>query len=102
MATVPSTDLDSAPALRVRAPDLRGLRLFETTVAELTASALFLCRWLLFAALGADQRQVIFGVEWVTVSGLLSGGVQRDVHAAIVGQNHHTQITEHLLPVGRS
>src|SRR6266581_5784605 len=42
--------------------------------------------WRLFGyAFSADQRQVVSGVEWVAVSGLLSGGTQGDVHAAIVG-----------------
>jgi hypothetical protein len=32
--------------------------------------------------------------------GLLSGGVQGDVNASVVGQHHHPQIAQHLLPVG--
>jgi len=69
---------------------------------SLLASGLFLCWCFLFAALGADQRQEIFGVKRVQASGLLSGGTQGDIYAPIVGQDHHLQIIQHLLPVGRT
>src|SRR5229473_111113 len=57
---------------------------------------------LFFSALGADQRQEIFGVKRVEASGLLSRGTQGDVNAPIVGQDHHFQIIQHFLPVGRT
>ncbi len=66
------------------------------------ASGLFLCWPGFFAALGADQRQEIFGVKRVEASGLLSRGTQGDVNTPIVGQDHHLQIIQHLLPVGRT
>src|SRR5260370_4593492 len=58
--------------------------------------------WLFLSALRVNQRQVIFGVERVATGGLLSGGTQGDVHAAIIGQDHHGQILEHLLGLVRS
>src|SRR5580704_9160681 len=61
-------------------------------------SGLFLDWWLFLAALGADECQKVLGVKWVTANGLLSGGAQGDVYAAIVGQNQHPQIAQHVLP----
>ena len=58
------------------------------------------CR--LFSAARADQRQVIFRVERVPANRLFSRGTQRDVHAPVVGQDHHRQMTEHLIPVVRT
>ena len=40
-----------------------------------------------FYALGADERQEIFGVEGIAAKRLLPGGIQGDVYAAIVGQD---------------
>ena len=60
-------------------------------------SGIFLLWWLFFYALGANERQEVFGVERVPANGLLSGGAQGDVYAAIVGQNKHLEIAHHLL-----
>src|SRR5579863_3042005 len=81
---------------------LRRLILCQSTAALALVSWLLLDRGLLFSALGADQSQEIFGVKGVQASGLLPGGAQGDVHTAIVGEDHHPQIVQHFLPVGRS
>jgi hypothetical protein len=47
-----------------------------------------------------DQRQIGLGVERVAMGRLLSGSVQGDVDATLVGQNHLAQIAQHLSPVG--
>jgi hypothetical protein len=66
------------------------------------AFGLFLDWWLFFSALSVDERQEIFRVKRVQASGLLSGGTQGDIYAPVVGQDHHLQITHHLLPVFRT
>src|ERR1700693_927562 len=58
---------------------------------------LFLDGGLLFSALGADQSQEVLGVEGVAANGLLSGGTQGDVDAAIVGEDQKRQIAHHFL-----
>src|SRR5580700_2996590 len=55
--------------------------------------------WSSFSTLSADQRRVIFGVEWITMRGLLTGGSQGDVHSPVVGQDHDLHVAEHLLPL---
>jgi hypothetical protein len=56
---------------------------------------LFLRRWLWrvvgFAALGADEGLEVFRVKRIASNGLLSGGAQGDVHAAIVSQDQDGQ-----------
>src|ERR1700737_1079484 len=87
---------------RVRAPPSWWTEVMDKRLGRSShVSGLFLCRWLLFAALSADQRQVVFRVKRVATSGLLSGGTQGDVYASIVGQDHHPQIIPHLLSVVR-
>ena len=40
-----------------------------------------------FSAFSADERQEVLGVERIAANGLLSGGAESDVDAAIVGQD---------------
>jgi hypothetical protein len=51
----------------------------------------WLCRMVGFPALGAYESQEIFRVKRIASNGLLSGGAQGDVHAAIVSQDQDGQ-----------
>ena len=62
----------------------------NTAIVTPLACGFLLCRPGFLAALGADQRQVISGIEWVAVRGLLSGGTQGNVYAPVVGQDHYS------------
>src|SRR5579872_1535912 len=70
-------------------------------VDGLVALAVFLWWGRFFSALDADQGQEISGVEWVAAGGLLPGGAQGDIDAAIVGQNHDGQVVHHLFALVR-
>ncbi len=54
-----------------------------------------------FSAFEADQGQEIPGVERVAAHGLLSGGAESDVYAAIVGEDEDSEIDQHLLALFR-
>jgi len=62
-----------------------------------SASGVFLWRRGSLSALGADECQEVLGVERIAANGLLSGGAEGDVDAAIVGQDEDLQILQHLL-----
>ena len=52
---------------------------------------------LFFAALGTNQSQEVLGVKRVATNGLLSGGAESDVDAAIIGEDQERQIAHHFL-----
>src|SRR5438067_358202 len=82
--------------------DITASQLFVPRLCHLLFLAPLLGRRSLFNACGVDQRQEIFRVKRIEASGLLPRRTQPDVNAPVIGQHHHWQIAQNLLPVGCS